>query len=154
MRKTEGSAVPQRIRQLCNTLFGHSFDTKPELRSLWYQLLTGVAGTLAEAKRRSAVQAAFVVHLFESPRVLRTHSYDVNRLAFLEFLKQLGFNITSDSVEGVLFRSDGVAQETNFVPKIPFFVGKCRRDLTDLLSELSQHHGAAIKNVNFYGTHI
>jgi hypothetical protein len=66
-----GSKVPDRIKRLCNQVFGVEFniqDHQADLGLLRYQLLTAVAGTLIEAANRQAVQAVFLVQEFRSRR--------------------------------------------------------------------------------------
>jgi len=152
MEKKRRSAIPRRIDSLCKCFFGETISTKPALRSLWYQLLTGVAGTLAEAKRRRAKQAVFVVHVFESRRVLTSKSKIVNDHAFADFLRALGLATGENVPAGTLFHKNCVAQPTEFIPSIPFSVGKCSRDISPLLDAILSQPGDDIADVEFLGT--
>jgi hypothetical protein len=69
-RRSQGKArlsrVPDRVDQLVQVVFG---DRTPDVSSLRYQLLHGLAGTLIEARRRGADTAVFLVQEFLSDRV-------------------------------------------------------------------------------------
>ena len=65
-RSNPNSNIPRRIELLCGGIFGSSADALHSLGELHYQLLTGVAGALIEAKTKDAAFAVFVVHRFLS----------------------------------------------------------------------------------------
>ncbi len=76
VRAKSFSKVPDRIALLSQALWGRSIDKR--LGRIRYQLLTGLAGTLIEARRQSAVQAVFVIHEFISEALTQDN---VNRNA-------------------------------------------------------------------------
>jgi len=76
--KKPNSKIPQRLELLSNSIFGCRIDN--ELSNVRYQLLTGVAGALIEAKNRGADITVFIVHEFLSEalddRKIKQNSYD------------------------------------------------------------------------------
>jgi hypothetical protein len=59
--------IPQRLELLKNSIFGRTINDV--IGNVRYQLLTGVAGALIEAKNRRADISVFVVHEFISKAV-------------------------------------------------------------------------------------
>lgn len=77
--------APQRLTGLLADLADTSLDRSPELGALRYQLLSGLAGTLAAAK--PGEQAVFVVHEFvtgETRKAKRKRNHDALALALKE----------------------------------------------------------------------
>jgi hypothetical protein len=66
--------APLRLQGLLADLAGTTLDERPELGALRYQLLSGIAGTLAAAKTG---QAVFLVHEFVTDKTSR-ETRDVN----------------------------------------------------------------------------
>ncbi|MGH2946329.1 MAG: DUF6946 family protein [Solirubrobacteraceae bacterium] len=64
---SERSRAPERLDRLTTAFFGTTLDDDPLLAPLRYQLLSGLAGTLADARERGARQAVLLVHEFETP---------------------------------------------------------------------------------------
>ncbi len=83
----ERSGTPARVKALVSGFFGQEVDER--LATVGYQLLSALAGTLAEAKKAGAVSAIVLVHEF-----VFEHSDELARernLAQLEtFVKALG----------------------------------------------------------------
>jgi hypothetical protein len=120
---------PNRIDLLCQALFGETPESNPDLMNLRYQLLTGCAGALIEAKRIGAAAAVFVVHVFISDAVdddkVRMNDRDYDR-----FLKCLGCagddNIGDESLIGPVTVPGGP-----FVPSdMPLYVGKVKAEVS------------------------
>jgi hypothetical protein len=63
----EESRAPERLDRLTTAFFGTTLDEDPFLAPLRYQLLSGLAGTLADAREQGARQAVLLVHEFETP---------------------------------------------------------------------------------------
>lgn len=59
--------APSRVRDLTELFFKTDMDASPELQGLGYQLLSALAGALAEAKDAEAPQAVLLVHEFRTP---------------------------------------------------------------------------------------
>jgi hypothetical protein len=75
-----------RAQELSSALLPPWADALPHLGELRYQLLTGVAGTLAYARQQSASRAVFVVHEFicdkhTAKSKLRRNQEDLDRFA-------------------------------------------------------------------------
>lgn len=62
VNKTENSKIPDRIKSLSLAFWGKEPDD--HVKSLRYQLLTALAGTIAEANVQKAKVAVFLVHEF------------------------------------------------------------------------------------------
>ncbi|HEY0736115.1 MAG TPA: hypothetical protein VGD69_14465 [Herpetosiphonaceae bacterium] len=78
-----GSNAAQRIEQLTQAIFGRPLDNT--LRSLRYQLVHAVAGTVIQARQERARLAVFVIHEFVSDTKLATSNHaDLQR--FLRLL--------------------------------------------------------------------
>jgi hypothetical protein len=149
--KPKPSNVPARIDGICTALFGGTFEEKPRLRDLWYQLLSGLAGTLAEAKRRGATQCVFAVHQFNSSRLNRK-KLAVSEEAYRRFVEALGLTGTSaKQLDATLVGPFTVHSPTDFLPSIPTFIGKCRRELDALLNTIDAHGGETLQAVKFLG---
>ena len=80
------SNIPQRLKLLSNSIFGHESDN--EVGNARYQLLTGVAGTLIEAKNRGAAMAVFIVHEFIS-KIVDNKKIERNSKDFSYFVRTL-----------------------------------------------------------------
>ena len=62
------SEAPERLRSLTQALFGTTPEQDPTLGTLRYQLLSALAGTLADAKTYDAADAVLLVHEFVTPK--------------------------------------------------------------------------------------
>lgn len=134
------SHVRPRIDNLCDVFFGRHLSACPHaFRSLRYQLLTGLAGTLAEAKRRQAQQAVFIVHVFHS-KGLDMHKVARNEHDYRNFLtvlgNQSGFTVPQGDLSRKVFGPIIAKSPTDLIPAIPFFIGKCERNIGPLLEVL------------------
>lgn len=128
------SKVPDRINLMLTGLFSHSIEKEPDYADLRYQLLTGTAGALIEAKRREAQVAVFVVHEFVGNKSTKQKKLETNRGDFEDFARLLLQNpeasITSEKLYGPVDVPGG-----EFIPNdIPLYFGKIRRDL-DVVSK-------------------
>jgi len=132
----KGSTNPRtnifkRIDILTRSLFGQTIKENKELGELRYQLLTGVAGALIEAKKHKADYAVFVVYEFVSEGLddlkLDLNKNDLNRFVGKlvnqeEFKLQAGQLIEIKSIFG-----------GKYVPAdIPILIGKVS---TNILTE-------------------
>jgi hypothetical protein len=101
--RAEGTRTvfPERLERFAEALFGFSaLDTSgvvdPRVGDLPYQLFSGVAGTIVEAKRHSAAQAVFVVHVLDSG-TLSAAKLAANERGLAAFCRLLGLEVpTSD----------------------------------------------------------
>jgi hypothetical protein len=65
--RSEGSRAPERLDRLTTAFFGTTLDDDPLLAPLRYQLLSALAGTLADAREQDAAHAVLLVHEFQTP---------------------------------------------------------------------------------------
>jgi hypothetical protein len=63
----ERSRAPERLDRLTTAFFGTTLDEDPLLAPLRYELLSALAGTLADARDQDAARAVLLVHEFETP---------------------------------------------------------------------------------------
>jgi hypothetical protein len=117
------SRVPERFELLCRGVLGVGPDDE-EARALRYQLLTAIAGTVAEAQSYGAAVTVFVVHEFvrkpDDRRSLR-NSADLNRLV------RLLSRASTDAIShGTLAGPFTVPGNKHFARR-DLFIGKCRR---------------------------
>jgi hypothetical protein len=130
LSKVQGtrSNIPKRIDFLCQSLFGETVTEFPPLAELRYQLLTGVAGALIEAKNRNAEIALFVVHEFLAKKV-REDKVKENWRDFVKFTQYLPgcskVEIREEHLIGPIQVPGG-----EFVPTdIPLYIGKVSRKI-------------------------
>jgi hypothetical protein len=117
-----------------------SFKENPDqLGPVRYQLLTGLAGTLAEAQRRKAQQAVFIVYFFDSNALL-PDKVSANQNDYRAFLALLAANtgliLPETDLTGLICGPLAVRTPTDLIPAIPFYLGKCTRNLSPLLDFL------------------
>jgi hypothetical protein len=65
--RSERTRAPERLDRLTTAFFGTTLDEDPLLALLRYQLLSALAGTLADAREQHAAYAVLLVHEFETP---------------------------------------------------------------------------------------
>jgi hypothetical protein len=65
--RSERSRARERLDRLTTAFFGTTLDEDPLLAPLRYQLLSALAGTLADAREQDAGAAVLLVHEFETP---------------------------------------------------------------------------------------
>ncbi len=122
------SKIPARIDLLCDSLFGQTPESNPDLLNLRYQLLTGCAGTLIEASKVGAGVAVFVIHVFISDAVKRkkVQSNDNDYLHFMKYLTDGAIDKTDDdALIGPLLVPGGP-----FIPSdTALYVGKIKTEV-------------------------
>ena len=85
------SGAPERLDGLTRLFFRTTIDKDrgyPALACLGYQLLSGLAGTLADAKKANADRAVFLVHEFETD-MTTDEKHQKNRHVLEDFLVRL-----------------------------------------------------------------
>jgi hypothetical protein len=65
--RSEQTRAPERLDRLTAAFFGATLDEDALLAPLRYQLLSALAGTLADAREQEASHAVLLVHEFETP---------------------------------------------------------------------------------------
>jgi len=123
----EGSKIPARIEGFSKAIFGRPVDDR--IGQLKYQLLTGLAGALIEAKSQNADYAVFIVHEFIS-RSLDAKKLSRNSDDFQMFFEEL------TEISGLNY-GDGKLHEIRSVPGgefvpagMPLLSGKIQTQLT------------------------
>lgn len=77
-----------RIEQLTQSLFSKRRKKESKIGELRYQLLTGLAGTIAEANRHNIDRAVFLIHEFIS-HLTKSDKRNLNQLDLNQFIKRL-----------------------------------------------------------------
>jgi hypothetical protein len=120
------SNIPKRVNALCEALLGRPYDAEPRIGHLRYQLFTGCAGALIEAKSMQASVAIFCVHEFlgssTTPENLERNATD-----FGEFIRHVLPDRRPEIEPGKLLGPIH-AKGGGYVPQgIPLYVGKAVR---------------------------
>ncbi len=92
LRRSPESGAPARIDSLATLFFGTTIDDdqgQPPLADLGYQLFSGLAGTLADAKEADANRAVFLVHEFVTSET-EEDKHRSNASALDDFVARLG----------------------------------------------------------------
>src|SRR3954469_24472266 len=109
-RRPETTRAPERLDRLTTTFFGAVLDDAPGLGDLRYQLLSALAGTLADAKLEGARHAVLLVHEFVTAQT-NDASHAENADALAAFVDRLGLEGVSDDDVWItgpsLIRGDG-----------------------------------------------
>ena len=82
------SGARARLDGLTPQLFGATLDTEPALGALRYQLLSGIAGALADAKNADAKNVVLLIHEFDTPRTTKSR-HEANAEDLGRFLHRL-----------------------------------------------------------------
>lgn len=91
LARNPASGAPARLDGLTSHFFGTTLEEEagePPLAGLGYQLLSALAGTLADAKRTNAVRAVLLVHEFVTERTT-DEKHARNRAAIEDFIARL-----------------------------------------------------------------
>jgi hypothetical protein len=131
IRQGKPTAKIERVQRLCEAVFGRpllSLDpatgvsADPELAALPYQLFSGVAGTLIEAKQRHAELAVFVVHAFLSPNFDRQAVSD-NAAGIRSFFAPLLTEPSVHEPEAGVLTGPLQLPGSERIPKLPLLAG-------------------------------
>jgi hypothetical protein len=122
-RRSPRTRAPERLDRLTRAFFASTVDEDPTLAALRYQLLSSLAGTLAEAFRRRATAAVLVVHEFVTPSTATTKR-EQNAKDLGDFLARFGPLERSMRDDGWLVGPFAVPGNEHLPPDVPAFVGK------------------------------
>ncbi|HDP35177.1 MAG TPA: hypothetical protein ENN29_08735 [Candidatus Hydrogenedentes bacterium] len=124
------SKILERISLLTKAIFGKTIEEDPAIGSLYYQLLTGVAGTLIEARNQKADYAIFIVHEFVSKECCTDDNLSCNKNAMIDFIDHLKTEgKSSTAFDGKLAGRFKVFGNESVPSNIHFYIGKIRRCL-------------------------
>lgn len=119
--KTPNSKKLPRIKELREVLFGAENENQLDLK---YQLLTAVAGVLAEAKKQKSNTAILLVQTFISSEVV-DKKYLQNKDDLNVFVSQLSQGIYNKLENDVLIGPLKIPNKTDFISNnIDLFIGK------------------------------
>jgi hypothetical protein len=123
----------ERVVELVRGLVPPRVPDSVSIGDLRYQLLTGVAGTLALAAEHHAARAVFIVHVFEtdktSSRRLEANANDAN-----QFVRRLSSGAVSNLEDGVLVGPIHVRGAALSAKPAALYIGKATRRLSDPMS--------------------
>jgi hypothetical protein len=118
--------APERLELLGEGLFGRQ-DIAKKRPDLMYQLLSGTAGTLIEAKKQTARQVIFLVHEFKKGKP--TPKMAQNRKSLNRFVRELGAKPAAAGSTGWLVGPIKVPGG-EFIPgDIPLYIGLLTTEL-------------------------
>jgi hypothetical protein len=120
------SAGVERVVELVRALIPPRVSDTASIGELRYQLLTGIAGTLALAGKHSAARAVYIIHVFEtaktSTRNLEANSNDAN-----QFVRRLTSGAVKQLDDGVLVGPIQVRGEALSAKPAALYIGKATR---------------------------
>jgi hypothetical protein len=129
MDRTPTSDAPRRLDHLTNLFFGTTIDRDaayPPLSCLGYQLLSALAGTLADAKESAAAHAVLLVHEFVTDETDDVR-HAANEKALDDFLVRLGVARPErpDADVGWITHPLAVRGDGSWMPaSLPVFIAK------------------------------
>lgn len=117
--KNDNSRAKERINELWLSLFGEAIDENSQLK---YQLLTAVAGTIAEGKKQNAKKAYFLVQNFVEEE---NDKHQENKKDLDYFINKLSKGIYSNLENNQMVGPFTVAKATEKLPDdIELYIGK------------------------------
>jgi hypothetical protein len=120
------SAGVERVVELVRALIPPRVSDTVSIGELRYQLLTGIAGTLALAEKHRAARAVYIIHVFEtgktSSRNLEANSNDAN-----QFVRRLTSGAVKQLDDGVLVGPIQVRGEALSAKPAALYIGKATR---------------------------
>jgi hypothetical protein len=121
LTKNTNSKLLNRIEELRKTLFSEVNDNQLELR---YQLLTAVAGTIAEAKKQNAKKCFLLIQTFKSDEINVT-KYNKNQEDLNKFIKKFSKEKYSKILDKELIGPFNIYEDTKYLSKdIELWIGK------------------------------
>lgn len=121
----ERTGAVRRVEGLSAALFPRWRSGMGHLGELRYQLLTGVAGTLAWAREIGAARAIFAIHEFVTDQT-RDEKHAQNAADLIRFLERLSDGVICSLAPGVLVGPVHVPGSEQ-IPDLPLFIGKAVR---------------------------
>jgi hypothetical protein len=127
--KSENSKIPERIERLKTAIVPRDYQAEEsEINLIRYQLLNGLAATLAYAKLIEGDLAVFIIHEFFSDR-LSEPKISRNEKDLNDFIKVVSNKKFTSLALGGLIGPINVPGN-DFIPKeIPIYVGKIRTNI-------------------------
>ncbi|MCA6422672.1 MAG: hypothetical protein IM568_07635 [Flavobacterium sp.] len=117
--KNDNSKAKERIKELWFSLFGEEIDLKSTLK---YQLLTAVAGTIAEAKKRGATTAYFLIQTFIEQE---NNNHQNNKKDLDNFIKYFSKSVYTNIENNKILGPFSISKGTDLIPdNIELFIGK------------------------------
>ncbi|MBX3045219.1 MAG: hypothetical protein KIT33_10390 [Candidatus Kapabacteria bacterium] len=118
--KNKDSLAKERVEELIPALFNQKLETISQLK---YQLLTSVAGTIAEAKKKECKKAVFLVQTFISQQ-MNSKRHRQNQLDLDYFVEIISNGMYKIIHDGDLLHI-GTLPGNEFIPKdVDLYIGK------------------------------
>jgi len=118
----------KRIEQLSTALFGNRKNRAPKVGELRYQLLTGLAGTVAKAVDEKCNRAVFLIHEFNTPLTTKENRKE-NQNDLNNFIHRLTNGEIKSVETGVLYGPINLPGEPLFKNPPDVFIGKVYRKI-------------------------
>jgi hypothetical protein len=120
-KKNERSLGIQRIIDLKSALFGDNHDDLSHIR---YQLITAVAGTIAEAKKQKAKTAILLIQTFITSEI-DNKKHQTNQKDLDNFINVFSYSVYNSMNDGQLLGPLRIANKTEFLDSIiDLWIGK------------------------------
>ena len=116
----------RRVESLSEALLPQWRSGLPHLGELRYQLLTGIAGTLAWARELRATRAVFAIQEFVTDQT-RDDKHAQNASDLNQFLERLTDGAIRNLAEGALVGPLRVPGDA-WIPCVPLYMGKAVRN--------------------------
>ncbi len=122
----EKTGAVRRVESLSEALLPQWRSGLPHLGDLRYQLLTGIAGTLAWARELRATRAVFAIQEFVTDQT-RDDKHGRNASDLNQFLERLTDGAIRNLAEGALIGPIRVPGNAR-IPCVPLYIGKAVRN--------------------------
>lgn len=116
----------KRIEQLSLALFSKKRNNSPRVGELRYQLLTGLAGTIAEAVNKNLDRAVFLIHEFNTP-LTTSEKHEQNQIDLNNFMHRLSNGEIKKVDAGKLYGPFKIPGKPLFDDIPDIYVGKISR---------------------------
>lgn len=118
-----------RIEQLSLALFTKRVDKTPKIGELRFQLLSGLAGTVAAARENNCDRAVFLIHEFNTP-LTTDEKHEQNRIDFNNFIERLSNGEIKKIESGKIYGPFKIPGKPLFDNPPEIFIGKANRIIT------------------------
>lgn len=118
-----------RIEQLALALFSKKSGNSKKIGELRYQLLSGLAGTVAKAVSNKQSRAVFLVHEFDTP-LTTNEKHEQNQTDLNNFVQRLSDGMIKVVQSGILHGPIRIPGKPLFDDTPDIFIGKITRNIS------------------------
>ena len=124
--ETPNSKRLDRIELLVRTFFTKKTGRAPKVATLRYQLMTGLAGTIAEAIRQKCDRAIFLIHEFDTSLTTKD-KHELNKQDLDSFMYRLTEGKIKNIENGLLYGPIEIPGNPLFETTPDIYIGKVKR---------------------------